>query len=245
MIAKENGTATDFVVRAVGVSKQFATAAGPVSVLEGVDLEVRRGESVAIVGESGSGKSTLLSLLAGLDVPTTGSIVVEGVDLRTAAETELTEFRARTIGIVFQHFHLIKSLTALENVALPIDLRERREDRDGLENAPGSAIDSVGLSHRRDHFPAQLSGGEAQRVAIARAIVGEPALIVADEPTGNLDAKTGAGVMDLLFDLTERRAMTLILVTHSTDLAARCDRSLVLRDGRLHTPDDARASRAC
>jgi putative ABC transport system ATP-binding protein len=243
--ARGSKSAGDLVVRASGVRKEFPTAAGVVSVLEGVDLEVRRGETLAIIGESGSGKSTLLSLLAGLDVPTGGSIVVEGVDLRTAAESELAEFRSRTIGIVFQHFHLIKSLTALENVALPLDLRDRRRDEGGFDGAPENAIDSVGLSHRRDHFPAQLSGGEAQRVAIARAIVAEPELLVADEPTGNLDAKTGAGVMDLLFDLTSRRGMTLILVTHSAELAARCDRRLVLRDGRLHSPDDGRISKAC
>jgi putative ABC transport system ATP-binding protein len=238
-------TPTDLVVRASGVRKEFPTAAGVVSVLEGVDLEVRRGETLAIIGESGSGKSTLLSLLAGLDVPTGGSIVVEGVDLRTAAESELAEFRSLTIGIVFQHFHLIKSLTALENVALPLDLRDRRRADEESSGAPEKAIDSVGLSHRRDHFPAQLSGGEAQRVAIARAIVAEPALLVADEPTGNLDAKTGAGVMDLLFDLADRRGMTLILVTHSAELAARCDRSLLLRDGRLQSPDDGRVPKAC
>jgi putative ABC transport system ATP-binding protein len=133
----------------------------------------------------------------------------------------------------------------LENVALPLDLRDRRRADEESSGAPEKAIDSVGLSHRRDHFPAQLSGGEAQRVAIARAIVAEPALLVADEPTGNLDAKTGAGVMDLLFDLADRRGMTLILVTHSAELAARCDRSLLLRDGRLQSPDDGRVPKAC
>jgi putative ABC transport system ATP-binding protein len=243
----ESATADEreVLVRASGVRKEFSTAAGTVRVLEEVDLEIRKGETVAIVGESGSGKSTLLSLIAGLDTPTSGRIVVDGIDVGAAAESELAKFRSRTIGIVFQHFHLIKSLTALENVALPIELREDPGDARGETLAAQSATDSVGLSHRRDHFPAQLSGGEAQRVAIARAIVGNPALLVADEPTGNLDAKTGTDVMDLLFELVSERGMTLVLVTHSTELAERCDRSLVLCDGRLRDQSYARASDAC
>jgi putative ABC transport system ATP-binding protein len=241
----------DCVIHAVGVYKEFTTAAGVVRVLEGIDLEVRRGETVAILGESGSGKSTLLSLLAGLDLPTSGTLVVDELDLGSVAEVDLAGFRARTVGIVFQHFHLIKSLTALENVALPLELRE---DADGaavdgkasiVEKAE-IALEMVGLTHRLDHFPAQLSGGEAQRVALARAIVSEPVLLVADEPTGNLDEKTGADVMNLLFELVERRRTTLLLVTHSRELAARCHRSLVLRDGRLadHRAG-TEAARAC
>ena len=240
----------DCVVRAVGVYKEFTTAAGVVRVLEGVDLEVRRGETVAILGESGSGKSTLLSLLVGLDLPTSGTLIVDGLDLGSIAEVDLAGFRARKVGIVFQHFHLMKSLTALENVALPLELREDADrsaddgDASVVEKAE-VALERVGLAHRQDHFPAQLSGGEAQRVALARAIVAEPTLLVADEPTGNLDEKTGADVMNLLFDLVERRRTTLLLVTHSRELAARCHRSLVLRDGRLADPVDVEASRAC
>jgi putative ABC transport system ATP-binding protein len=225
----------DCVVRAIGVRKDFQTAAGIVQVLDGVDLTVGRGETVAILGESGSGKSTLLSLLAGLDLPTSGALEVDGVDLSSAPEADLAEFRKRTISIVFQHFHLMKSLTALENVALPLELRADGADSSSdaaaatdLEQRAERALDSVGLAHRHDHFPAQLSGGEAQRVALARAIVTEPVLLVADEPTGNLDEKTGADVMDLLFDLVERRSTTLLLVTHSRELAARCNRSLAL-----------------
>jgi putative ABC transport system ATP-binding protein len=242
----------DFVVHAVGLRKNFQTAAGIVRVLDGVDLTVRRGETVAILGESGSGKSTLLSLLAGLDLPTSGTLEVDGVDLGSAREADLAEFRKRTISIVFQHFHLMKSLSALENVALPLELRAdgagsiSEAAAADLEQRAERALDSVGLAHRHDHFPAQLSGGEAQRVALARAIVTEPVLLVADEPTGNLDEKTGADVMDLLFDLVERRSATLLLVTHNHELAARCNRSLILRDGRLHDETaSADLTRAC
>jgi len=233
------GIATDRAVRLLDVRKEFVTAAGVVHVLEGVDLEVCRGETVAIVGESGSGKSTLLSLLAGLDLPTSGTLMVDGIDLGATAEAELADFRSRAVGIVFQHFHLLKSLTALENVALPLELHEgavraaNGRAADARKKAE-AALDLVGLAHRGGHFPSQLSGGEAQRVALARAVVVEPALLVADEPTGNLDEKTGAAVMDCMFDLVERRGTTLILVTHNRDLAARCGRGLVLHDGRLH-----------
>ncbi len=217
------------VVRASGIRKIFDTAAGPLPVLRGVDLEVRRGDTVSIAGESGSGKSTLLSLLAGLDVPSAGRLEVGGIDLTTATEQALADFRSRTVGIVFQHFHLIRSLSAVENVRLPLELRDGA-DPDGRAE---TALEAVGLGSRFDHLPAQLSGGERQRVAIARALVAEPALLLADEPTGNLDERTGGAVIDLLFDLVARTASTLVLVTHSAPLAARCSRSLFLRDGLL------------
>jgi putative ABC transport system ATP-binding protein len=231
----------DRVVCAVDVRKDFATAAGIVRVLEEINLEVRRGETLSIVGESGSGKSTLLSLLAGLDVATAGTLEIDGLDLGAIAEADLADFRARTVGIVFQHFHLMKSLTALENVQLPLELRG---DVDVSERAE-EALEMVGLTHRGGHFPAQLSGGEAQRVALARAVVAEPTLLLADEPTGNLDEKTGADVMELLFELVERRRTTLILVTHNRDLALRCVSHRLLRDGRLDEPSATDLSRAC
>ncbi|HXC52392.1 MAG TPA: ABC transporter ATP-binding protein [Candidatus Limnocylindrales bacterium] len=226
----------DAVVRAAGLCKSFATTAGPLAVLRGIDLVVARGQTVSVAGESGSGKSTLLALLAGLDVADSGTLEVGGVDLASAGEHQLSDFRSRTVGIVFQHFHLIRSLTALENVRLPLELRDG-EDPDGRADR---ALESVGLGARFDHFPAQLSGGERQRVAIARALVGEPELLLADEPTGNLDEKTGGAVADVLFELVERTSTTLVLVTHSAALASRCARSMVLRDGRLHDGyDDA------
>ena len=211
------------------VSKEFASPAGTIEVLRGVNLSVSEGETVAIVGESGSGKSTLLSLLAGLDVPTRGEVRVDGEDLARLAEAELARFRARRLGIVFQQFHLMSGLSALENVSLPLELQ-------GVDDADGRAaevLEQVGLSHRADHVPSRLSGGECQRVAIARALVVEPSLLLADEPSGSLDAKTGEAIDRLLFDLVERRGATLVLVTHSDRLASACDRCLRLVDGKL------------
>ena len=222
--------ASPLIVRARALHKSYATAAGSVSVLRGVDLEVLRGQTVAVAGESGSGKSTLLALLAGLDVPSSGELEVAGTNVAAAPEHALADFRSRSVGIVFQHFHLIRSLTALENVRLPLELRDGGDPSDRAHKA----LHAVGLGHRRDHFPAQLSGGECQRVAIARALVTEPALLLADEPTGNLDERTGRHVVDLLFELVEMATTTLVLVTHSAALAARCSRSLFLADGRLH-----------
>jgi len=211
------------------VSKRFDTPAGPIDVLQGIQLEVARGETVAIIGESGSGKSTLLSLLAGLDAPTEGSIRVRGHDLGAMGESELARFRASELGIVFQQFHLMGGLTALENTSLPLELQRV----EGAVEQARVALEHVGLSNRADHLPAKLSGGECQRVAIARALVVEPALLLADEPSGSLDARTGETVMALLFDLVKRRDTTLLLVTHSETLAASCDRRLQLVDGKL------------
>jgi len=211
------------------VHKSFASPSGPIEVLRGVDLHVAQGETVAIVGESGSGKSTLLSLLAGLDVPTRGSVRVDGADLAELAEADLARFRARRLGIVFQQFHLMSGLTALENVSLPLELQGEAS----AEMRAREALEHVGLAKRADHLPSRLSGGECQRVAIARALVVEPALLLADEPSGSLDARTGAAVDRLLFELVERRGATLVLVTHSDRLAKSCDRALALVDGAL------------
>ena len=217
-------------VRAVELHKDFETPSGPIEVLAGLDLEVAAGETLAVLGESGSGKSTLLSLLAGLDAPTRGDVQIDGRSLVAMSEGELAAFRGRELGIVFQQFHLMAGLSALENVALPLELQGRR---DALERAR-DALEQVGLSSRADHLPARLSGGECQRVAIARATVVEPALLLADEPSGSLDRRTGEAVNALLFDLVARRGTTLVLVTHSETLAAACDRRLQLEDGRLH-----------
>lgn len=211
------------------VHKSFDSPSGPIGVLRGVDLRVAPGETVAIVGESGSGKSTLLSLLAGLDAPTRGRVRVDGSDLGALSERELARFRASRLGIVFQQFHLMSGLDALENVSLPLDL-QRAPD---AERRAREALAQVGLSERASHLPSRLSGGECQRVALARALVVEPALLLADEPSGSLDAVTGAAVDQLLFDLARRRGTTVVLVTHSDRLANACDRRLRLEGGRL------------
>ena len=217
------------ILRVRNVTKHFDTPAGVIEVLRGIDLEASPGDSVAIVGASGSGKSTLLSLLAGLDLPTSGSIEVAGRDLVTMSEGELARYRASQLGIVFQQFHLMSGLTALENVSLPLDL----EGVPDAEERAAAVLEQVGLRERATHRPGVLSGGECQRVAIARALVVEPAVLLADEPSGSLDPRTGETVEELLFDLTERRRTSLVLVTHSDSLAARCDRCLQLVDGRL------------
>jgi putative ABC transport system ATP-binding protein len=217
------------ILRVRDLHKEFAQPSGALVVLRGLNLEAARGETLAILGASGSGKSTLLALLAGLDSPTRGSIEVAGSDLASLDEAQLAEFRARRLGIVFQQYHLLGGLTALENAALPLELLGVRESGERAR----AALEQVGLAERLDHFPHELSGGECQRVAIARALVVEPALILADEPSGSLDAHTGDVVMSLLFDLVEKQATTLVLVTHNEALAARCDRRLLLRDGVL------------
>src|SRR5690606_33437636 len=205
----------------------LASAAGEVNILRGVDLDVGRGETVAVVGPSGSGKSTMMMIVAGLERPTSGRVIVAGTDLGTLDEDGLALFRRRNIGIVFQAFHLIATMTALENVAVPLEFAGERgafdRARDGLK--------TVGRGGRLGHYPGQLSGGEQQRVALARAFAAEPALLLADEPTGNLDAATGAAIIDLMFELRRRRDATLLLITHYRELAARCDRIVRMHDG--------------
>jgi putative ABC transport system ATP-binding protein len=212
-----------------GVHVTLPSRAGPVDILRGIDLRVPTGEAVAIVGPSGSGKSTLLMVIAGLERATEGRVEVVGADLGSLDEDGLARLRAANIGIVFQSFHLVPTMTALENVALPLEFL----DHDDAFAASRAALAEVGLSHREAHFPGQLSGGEQQRVAMARALAPGPALILADEPTGNLDLATGAQVMDLLFALKERTGATLLLITHDRTLAKRCDRIVSLADGRI------------
>ncbi len=202
---------------------------GRVNILRGVDLQVARGETISIVGPSGAGKTTLLMALSGLERPSAGSVRVAGTELTQLDEDALARFRRRQIGIVFQSFHLVPTMTAQENVALPLEFAGAS---DAAERA-AAALDATGLQQRRDHFPGQLSGGEQQRVALARAFVARPALILADEPTGNLDQETGQMVMDLLFSLQQEQGTTLVLVTHDPRLAQRCSRSIRMADGLL------------
>jgi len=208
---------------------RVAGAAGEVNILRRVGLRVRRGEAVGLVGPSGSGKTSLLMLLAGLEKPTGGSLLVAGHDLAAMDEDALARFRRSHVGIVFQAFHLIPTMTALENVAVPLEFAGRR---DAFDRA-AAALEAVGLGHRLGHYPGQLSGGEQQRVALARATVAEPPLLLADEPTGNLDRATGGQVMDLLFGLRDRLGTTLLLITHDEQLAARCGRVVRMEDGRI------------
>ena len=208
---------------------RLRSAAGVVTILDGVTLEVPPGQFVAITGPSGSGKSTLLGLIAGLDRPTAGSIRVDEVDLASLDEDALARLRLAKIGYVFQAFHLIPTLTALENVAIPLELAGVREPA----RQAGALLEEVGLKMRMGHYPAELSGGEQQRVALARAVANRPGLVLADEPTGNLDSATGAQIVDLLVGLHRRHGTTLILVTHDPALAAHAERIVELRDGRV------------
>ena len=203
--------------------------AGPVNILRGLDLAVRRGESVSIVGPSGSGKTSLMMVIAGIERQTAGRVVVAGADLGALDEDGLALLRRGSIGIVFQSFHLVPTMTALENVAIPLELA----GRDDAFERSREALASVSLDHRLTHYPGQLSGGEQQRVAIARAFVADPELLLADEPTGNLDGATGEAVMELLFDLSARHRTTLILITHDIALSSRCSRRIDLADGRI------------
>jgi len=203
--------------------------AGPVAILRGIDLRIQSGDAIAVVGPSGSGKSTLLMVIAGLERLTGGSVAVQGIDYAVLDEDGLARLRAANIGIVFQSFHLVPTMTALENVALPLEFL----DHGDAFAASRAALAEVGLAHRESHFPGQLSGGEQQRVALARALAPRPALILADEPTGNLDLATGAQVMDLLFELKARTGATLLLITHDRSLAKRCDGIVSLADGRI------------
>jgi putative ABC transport system ATP-binding protein len=217
------------IVRVDKVHLRLDSRAGAVDILRGVNLRLKAGESLGLVGPSGSGKSTLLMAMAGLERITSGAINVAGRDITNLSEDELAHFRRDHMGIVFQSFHLVPTMTAVENVALPLELAYHK---DALEQARGM-LAAVGLDHRQQHYPAQLSGGEQQRVALARALVGKPNLLLADEPTGNLDQKTGEQIMDLLFTLSEQFGTTLFLITHDASLASRCDRVLHMRDGKL------------
>ena len=216
-----------------GVSKTVSSGGHPLTILHPLDYTIPAGCFVAIVGPSGSGKSTLLGLLAGLDAPTTGQIVVDGVDITRLTEDGLAQLRGRSIGFVFQFFHLVPSLTALENVLVPMEIAGRR----GAAERAAALLAEVGLTDRAHHYPSQLSGGEQQRIAIARALANEPPIVLADEPTGNLDSTTGHHIMELLLSVRRARQSTLVLVTHDAELAGLADVRLVLRDGRrVETP---------
>ena len=214
------------------LGKQYPSANGAsaVNVFSNINLQITEGETVAILGQSGCGKSTLLSLIAGLDHPSAGFVKLKERDLATMAESRLAKYRAQHIGIVFQQFHLMPHLTALENVSLPLELVR---DPEAIAKA-GPILDKLGLSDRKNHYPNHLSGGECQRVAIARALVVKPAILLADEPTGNLDERTGEQLADMLFELVDSINMTMLLVTHNRALADRCNRQLILRDGNLN-----------
>jgi putative ABC transport system ATP-binding protein len=210
-----------------------------VNILNGIDLAIGAGETVGVVGPSGSGKTSLLMIIAGLERATEGAVAASGQDFARLDEDALAFFRRDHVGIVFQNFHLVPTMTALENVAVPLEFAGRA---DAFERAAGE-LKAVGLGHRLGHYPGQLSGGEQQRVALARAFAPEPSILLADEPTGNLDQATGSAVIDVLFDLHARRGTTLVLVTHAPDLAGRCERLIRLADGRI-VGDETRATEA-
>ena len=214
------------------VTKSFHQGSQRIEVLNQLELTLEAGEIISILGQSGSGKSTLLSLLAGLDHPDLGTVEVNGEDLAMLSQDQLSKFRSKNLGIVFQQYHLMSNLTALENVGVPLELQGMRN----FEELARKALKQVGLSNRIAHFPSQMSGGECQRVALARAMVSEPILILADEPSGNLDHKTGREIMDLLFKLCRDRGQSLILVTHNREMAKQSDRTLILSEGRLKKP---------
>jgi putative ABC transport system ATP-binding protein len=220
---------SDPVLDLADVRLTLPANAGPVEILRGITLTIHKGETVGLIGPSGSGKSSLLMLMGGLERATGGSIRALGRDLTAMDEDAAARFRRDHMGVVFQSFHLIPTMTALENVAIPLELAGAK---DAFARAEAE-LTSVGLGHRMDHYPSQLSGGEQQRVALARAAVPRPAILLADEPTGNLDGTNGQAIMDLLFGLRDRHGATLVLVTHAPELAARCDRVIRLADGRL------------
>jgi len=217
------------IIETENLGKTVPTSDGPLCILSSVALTIKSGESIAIVGASGSGKSTLLSLLAGLDTPTQGLTRIKGKNLTAMNEDGRAELRNQLVGFVFQSFQLLPGLTALENVMLPLELRA---DKNARQSAT-KLLDRVGLSHRLSHTPMKLSGGEQQRVALARAFVTEPSILFADEPTGNLDSKTGQHIIDLLFELNKEKQTTLVLVTHDNALAERCQRTIKLEAGRM------------
>ena len=217
------------MIRLSDVKLKLASAAGEVNILRGLNLDVAQGETVGVVGPSGSGKSTMMMIVAGLERPSAGRVEVAGQELTALGEDALARFRRRHVGIVFQAFHLIPTMTALENVAVPLEFAGRE---DAFERAKAS-LSAVGLQHRLTHYPGQLSGGEQQRVALARAFAVEPSLLLADEPTGNLDGETGRQVIDLMFDMAARYSSTLMLITHDPARAGRCRRLVRLVDGRI------------
>ncbi len=217
------------LVQVRGLTLTVPSAAGPVNILRGVDLDIGENEAVALVGPSGSGKTSLLMLLAGLERATSGTIRLDGQEVTSMNEDALARMRRQSVGIVFQAFHLIPTMTALENVSVPLELAGRAD----AATRAADVLESVGLGHRLTHLPGQLSGGEQQRVALARAFAPEPRLLLADEPTGNLDHATGEHVMDLLFALRARAGSTLLLITHDPRLAERCDRLAHMEDGRV------------
>jgi putative ABC transport system ATP-binding protein len=226
-----NPCATDAIMLS-GVNLSLGRGAARVNILKEINLTIGRGEAVGLLGPSGSGKSTLLMVMTGLEQPDSGSVRVAGEDLRRLDEDELARFRGKNVGIVFQAFHLIPTMTALENVAVPLEFAGAR---DALARAERE-LSAVGLKDRLQHYPAELSGGEQQRVALARALAPHPAILVADEPTGNLDETTGREIIELMFRGHRERGMTLVLVTHDTELAARCDRVMQIHSGRLGEP---------
>ena len=229
-------TASAAMIDIADVELSLASAAGPVNILRGVSLQVAAGQSVGLVGPSGSGKTTLMMIMAGLERPSGGQVAIGGADLGALDEDALARFRRDHIGIVFQAFHLIPTMSALENVAMPLELAGVA----GAFDRARRALDAVGLGARVAHYPGQLSGGEQQRVALARAVVAEPRLLLADEPTGNLDGATGDAIIGLLFDLKARLGTTLVLITHDPAIAARCDRIVRLADGRIVEDSHAR-----
>jgi len=224
-----SNTQSDSMIRLRNVTLTLDSGAGAVNILRGIDLDLKPGEAVGLVGPSGSGKSSLMSVIAGLERPTSGAVQVAGEQLEAMNEDQLALFRRGTVGIVFQSFHLIPTMTALENVAVPLEFAGI-DDPFGLAHAQ---LKAVGLGARESHYPGQLSGGEQQRVALARAVAGKPKLLLADEPTGNLDGDTGAQIIELMLSLHDALDTTLLLITHDEALAERCDRVVQLRDGLI------------
>ena len=222
-----------------GVSKTVDSGGQPLTILHPLDYTISSGQFVAIVGPSGSGKSTLLGLLAGLDAPTSGSIVIDGTDITRLGEDQLAQLRGEKIGFVFQFFHLVPSLTAFENILIPMEISGRRNATERAREL----LHEVGLTDRAHHYPSQLSGGEQQRIAIGRALANDPPIVLADEPTGNLDSTTGRHIMELLMRVHRARNTTLVLVTHDAELSSLADTRLVLRDGRQVVPTPAEALR--
>ncbi|WP_375593874.1 ABC transporter ATP-binding protein [Algihabitans albus] len=229
---------TEPMIRLSDLVLTYSNEAGPVEVLRSLQLGVARGETVSVVGPSGSGKSSMMMIMAGLERATAGKVAIDGTDLGSLDEDALARFRGERIGIVFQDFHLIPTMSALENVAVPLELAGRR---DAFEQA-AATLQQVGLSHRLTHYPGQLSGGEQQRVALARAFAVQPRLLLADEPTGNLDGNTGEKIIELLFDLVTHQDTTLVLITHDPSLAERCSRTVRLADGLIVDDGTATAS---